>query len=262
MARVLGTAVLMWTLVCACSANAAASQRVDMPLRGHTLTLTVYVPAGTPRGTVVMGSGDVGWVGLAVARAQELSADGYVVVGVNVREYLAAFTAKNAHLSPQDIQHDFAEMSRFLASHTLRPSPVILSGVSEGAGIVVVAAAAAENHAWVSGVVTMGLPQVSEIAWRWSDFTAWITKKDADEPSAHATDYLPGIAPLPLVLIQSTRDEYVPERDYQLMDRAAGQPHTLVLINAANHRVTDKLPELRTAYTEALAWIAAQRAGR
>jgi len=233
-----------------------------MPLRGHTLTLTVYVPAGTPRGTVVMGSGDVGWVGLAVARAQELSADGYVVVGVNVREYLAAFTAKNAHLSPQDIQHDFAEMSRFLASHTLRPSPVILSGVSEGAGIVVVAAAAAENHAWVSGVVTMGLPQVSEIAWRWSDFTAWITKKDADEPSAHATDYLPGIAPLPLVLIQSTRDEYVPERDYQLMDRAAGQPHTLVLINAANHRVTDKLPELRTAYTEALAWIAAQRAGR
>ena len=253
---------LMWTLVSGIAATAHASQRVDMPLRGRTLSLTVYVPTGTPRGTVVMGSGDVGWVGLAVMRAQELSADGYVVVGLNVREYLSAFTAKNVHLTPQDIQHDFAEMSRFLASHSLLPSPVILSGVSEGAGIVVVAAAAPENHAWVSGVVTMGLPQVSEIAWRWSDFTAWITKKDADEPSVNATDYLPGIAPVPLVLIQSTHDEYVPERDYRQMDLAAGQPHTLVLINAANHRFTDKLPELRTAYAEALAWVAARRADR
>lgn len=258
-------AALVWLVCAACcglAADAQASQRIDMPLRGHTLGLTVYVPAGPPRGTVVMGSGDVGWVGLAVTRAQELSSEGYVVVGLNVREYLSAFTGKNAHLTPQDIQHDFADMSRFLASHNLLPSPVVLSGVSEGAGIAVVAAASPENHAWISGVVTIGLPQVSEIAWRWSDFTAWITKKDADEPSVRATDYLPRLAPLPLVLIQSTRDEYVPERDYRAMDLAAGTPHTMVLIDAANHRFTDKLPELRTAYAEALAWIAARRAGR
>mgnify|MGYP003345653393 CR=1 FL=1 len=84
------------------------------------------------------------------------------------------------------------------------------------------AAASPANHAWVAGVITMGLPQLSEIAWRWSDFTSWITKKDADEPSVRATDFLAAIAPLPLVMIQSSKDEYVPEADYRLMDRTAG----------------------------------------
>lgn len=240
----------------------AAADRVDMPLRGHAMALTVYRPGGTARGTIIMGSGDVGWVGLAVSRAQELQADGYVVVGVNVREYLSAFTTKSTHLAPSDIQHDFGELSRFLRARGLLPPPVILSGVSEGAGIAVVAASAAENHTWVSGVITMGLPQTSEIAWRWSDFTSWITKKDADEPSVEATDYLAGIAPIPLAMIQSTKDEYVPESDYRAMEKTAREPKTLTLIDASNHRFTDRIPQLRRAYADALAWIVATGAGR
>jgi len=235
----------------------AAADRLEMPLRGRVMAVMLYHAAGAPKGTIIMGSGDVGWVGLAVSRAQDLSAAGYVVIGVNVREYLSTFTSKSTHLSAADIQHDFGDLSRFLAGRGLLPPPVILSGVSEGAGIAVVAAAAPENHAWVTGVITMGLPQLSEIAWRWSDFTSWITKKDADEPSVQATDYLPGVAPLPLVMIQSAKDEYVPEADYRMMERAARDPKQLRLIDAANHRFTDKLPELRRVYGEALAWVVA-----
>ncbi len=36
-----------------------------------------------------MGSGDVGWVGTGVDVAKFLSAQGFVVVGVNVRQYLS-----------------------------------------------------------------------------------------------------------------------------------------------------------------------------
>jgi type IV secretory pathway VirJ component len=251
------TATLLATVLALSALPAAAQDRVDMPLRGHAMALTVYGGAGTPKGTIIMGSGDVGWVGLAASRAQELSADGYTVVGVNVREYLSAFTSRSAHLSPADIQRDFAELSRFLRARGRLQQPVILSGVSEGAGIVVVAAAAPENHDWVAGVITMGLPMQSEIAWRWSDFTSWITKKDAAEPSVTATDYLPGISPLPLVLIQSTHDEYVSTADYTAMEKAAREPKKLTLIGASNHRFTDRIPELRRAYAEALGWIAA-----
>ena len=81
-------------LLQASAVAAAPMQRVDMPLRGHALALSVYRPAQAPRGTIIMGSGDVGWVGLAVARAQDLSGDGYLVVGLNSREYLSAFTTK------------------------------------------------------------------------------------------------------------------------------------------------------------------------
>ncbi|MFN7982753.1 MAG: AcvB/VirJ family lysyl-phosphatidylglycerol hydrolase [Vicinamibacterales bacterium] len=243
--------VLLWTS----SAHAATGVRVDMPLRGKAMALTVYRPATTARGTIVMGSGDVGWVGLAVSRAQELSTDGYVVVGVNMREYLSAFTVGTSHLSAEDIQRDFGELSRFLRARGLLTAPVILSGVSEGAGIAVVAAASPENHAWVNGVITMGLPELSEIAWRWSDFTSWITKKDAAEPSVRATEFVGRIAPVPLAMIQSMKDEYVPEGDYRAIERAARDPKTLTLIAASNHRFTDRIPELRRAYSEALAWV-------
>lgn len=246
-------------LLQASAVAAAPMQRVDMPLRGHALALSVYRPAQAPRGTIIMGSGDVGWVGLAVARAQDLSGDGYLVVGLNSREYLSAFTTKGGHLQPSDIQADFGALADFLRARGDLPAPVILSGVSEGAGIAVVAAASPANHAWVSGVITMGLPRVSEIAWRWLDVTAWITKRDAAEPSVDALTFLPAIAPVPLVMLQARRDEYVTDADYQAMERSAREPKRQVLIDASNHRFTDRLPELARAYADALGWIAGHR---
>jgi dienelactone hydrolase len=245
-----------------CLARPAVSappvDRIDMPLRGKAMALTLYRPAGTPRGTVVMGSGDVGWVGLAASQSQHLASQGYVAVGVNVRDYLSAFTTKTSHLTPADIQHDFMELSRYLRARGLLPSPVVLSGVSEGAAIAVLAASDTQNHAWVAGVITMGLPALAEIAWRWSDFTSWITKKDAAEPSFAPGDYIAGVSPLPLVMIQSKKDEYVPEADYRAFEKAAHEPSRLVLIDASNHRFTDRIPDLRKAYADALDWIRAK----
>ena len=44
------------------TARAATPLRVDVPLRGKTMSVMVYRPAGTAKGTIIMGSGDVGWV--------------------------------------------------------------------------------------------------------------------------------------------------------------------------------------------------------
>jgi len=257
------TGLLLAVLLCAVPAvpavAAPAAQRLSLPLRGHTLELSVYRPSHPPFGTIIMGSGDVGWVGLAVARAQDLAVAGYLVVGLNSREYLSAFTAKGTHLQPADIQADFGALAALLRARGDLPAPVILSGVSEGAGLAVVAAASPENHAWLSGVITMGLPRLSELAWRWTDVTSWITKRDSAEPSVDALAFLPAVAPVPLVMLQSYRDEYVTEAEYQAMERAAREPKRQVLIDASNHRFTDRLPELARAYADALGWIAGHR---
>src|SRR6185436_19788470 len=82
--------IAMSLCLCATTAFAAAGERLDFPVRGQHLTLTVYRPPvarGTVLGTIIMGSGDVGWVGLAVSLAGFLSDEGYVVVGLNSREY-------------------------------------------------------------------------------------------------------------------------------------------------------------------------------
>lgn len=243
------------------SASAAAGERVDLPIRGKTMALTIYRPArptSAVKGTVVLASGDVGWVGLAVSMAGFLTDDGYIVVGINTRQYLSAFTNRNSHLTTSDVPLDYAQISNYLRGRALLSAPVIVSGVSEGAALAVLAASAPANHSWIAGVITMGLPASAELAWRWSDFTTWITKKGADEPSFAPRDFIHSISPLPLWMIQSTTDEYVTEAEYRELEAAARAPKRLILIDAKNHRFTNRLSDL---HREFLAALSAVRAG-
>ena len=66
-------------------------------------------------------------------------------------------------------------------------------------------------------------------------------------------------------MIQSKKDEYVPAADYERFRALAKDPKQLVLIDASNHRFTDRPRELRAAYAAGLAWIAqlaASKTGR
>lgn len=238
---------------------ASSGETVEVPVRGRPVPLTLYLPAaGTPqKGTVLMGSGDVGWVGLAVTASEFLVAQGYVVAGVNVRCYLSTFTSGKEHVTVEQIGQDYRTFAEFLRARGLLGDPVVVSGVSEGAALAVAAGAASANHDWVAGVLTMGLPATAELAWRWTDFSTWITKKDADEPSFAPGEVIANISPKPLWMVQSTKDEYVPEADYRRFEALARDPKRLVLIDASNHRFTDRLPELERQLLAGLGWIAA-----
>jgi type IV secretory pathway VirJ component len=235
--------------------QAAPSRHLDFPLRGKVLTLTVYAPREAPRGTVIMGSGDVGWVGLAVDLSEYLSDQGFLVVGVNVRQYLGAFTSGKKTLTTSEAPDDYAELARFLTAQRLLVRPVIVSGVSEGAALAVLAGSRQANHSWVGGVMTMGLPPTAELGWRWTDFTSWITKKDSDEPMFMPKEFVPQISPKPLCMIQSMKDEYVSETDYKVFEQVAREPKRLILIDASNHRFTDRRDDLRKQVMGCLAWI-------
>ena len=236
--------------------TARASTTEKLPVRGQTLSLAVYPARGPARGTIIMGSGDVGWVGLAVSLAERYSAEGYTVIGVNVRQYLSAFTSGKSHLQPSDVPGDYRAISDFARSRMLLTHPVVVSGVSEGAALAVLAASDARNHAWIDGVITMGLPPSAELAWRWSDTLSWITKHDAGEPSFAPHQVIAAVSPVPLFMIQSTKDEYVARADYERFRATARDPKQLVLIEASNHRFTDRRKELTAAFAQGLAWIA------
>ena len=116
-----------------------------------------------------MGSGDVGWVGLGASLADDLSAHGYIVVGVNIRQYLAPSPTARTISRLTDVPQDFRVLWRAAGVSSLLQRPLIVAGVSEGAAIAVLAAADTTNHAWIDGVLTMGLPAEAELAWRWTD---------------------------------------------------------------------------------------------
>lgn len=235
---------------------AAAADNVPITIRGKTLTLEYYAPRGaSPRGTVFMGSGDVGWVGLATDLAQFLSGQGYAVVGINVRQYLAAFTSGTTHVDTNQVPGDYAAIAQLMRQRHTLFDPVMVAGVSEGAALAVLAGSDASNHRWIKGVLTMGLPPTAELAWRWTDIGSWITKRDPNEPEFEPKDYIADVSPLPLWMIQSRKDEYVTEADFQMFERTARPPKRLVIIEASNHRFTDRLPELRQQVLAGLAWI-------
>jgi fermentation-respiration switch protein FrsA (DUF1100 family) len=64
------------------------------------------------------------------------------------------------------------------------------------------------------------------------------------------------VAPLPLAAIHSTHDEFVPLADAQRIVAAAREPKRLWIIEAADHRFSNALPELDRRLAEAIAWIA------
>ncbi len=236
--------------------HAASEDRLDVQVRGKTLTVSVYRSSlAHPLGTIFMGSGDVGWVGLAVDLSQFLSDKGYTVIGINVRQYLGAFTAGKVTLTTKEPPGDYETLFRFLAARKLITAPVFVSGVSEGAALAVLAGASPQNRSWLNGVMTMGLPPTAELGWRWSDFTSWITKKDSNEPMFAPREFVADVSPLPLCMVQSTSDEYVTTADYRTFERVARDPKKLVLIGASNHRFTDRRPQLQAEVIGCLAWM-------
>ena len=235
--------------------RAAASEKVPVTIRGKAFVLELYRPAqATPKGTILMGSGDVGWVGLAVDLAGFLSGQGYAVVGINSRQYLSTFTSGASHVTPDQVAGDYAVIVQRLREGQTLWAPVVVAGVSEGAALAVLAGAMT-NHAWIAGLMTIGLPPSAELAWRWRDALSWVTRRDSSEPSFQPRFFIGGVSPVPLWMIQSTKDEYVTEADYRAIENAARPPKRLVLVDAGNHRFTDRLPILRQHVVAGLEWI-------
>jgi fermentation-respiration switch protein FrsA (DUF1100 family) len=183
-------------------------------------------------------------------------------VGINSRHYLSKFTSGKEHVQPSDVPSDFRVIGDRLREKGMLTRPVIMSGVSEGAALAVLAASAEGSRAWIDGVITIGLPATAELAWRWTDVGSWITKRDADEPSFSSADFLPRVSPLPIYMIQSKKDEYVPVADQERFRAIAKEPKRQILIDASNHRFTDRRAELSAAYKAGLDWIAGLAAAR
>ena len=119
--------------------------------------------------------------------------------------------------------------------------PAILAGVSEGAGLSLVAAADPQNRPRIRGVVTYGVGEQNELAWHWKDSLIYITKRVPAEPHFSASSFIPHIAPLPLAFIRASHDEFVPVTESDRLIATARQPSRAWTIASSDHRFSDNL---------------------
>ncbi len=247
-------AVLLLALASAAAAG-DGSRSEPFSIRGHELSLRLYGNRGGP--AAVVSSGDGGWVHLAPAVAQYLAGQGFFVVGFDSKAYLSSFTSGSRTLTVDEVPGDFAALADYAARGAA--GPPLLMGVSEGAGLSVLAATAKEVQSRIAGVVALGLPEKNELGWRFRDSTIYVTKKVPNEPLFSVSELVGRVAPVPLAILRSTHDEFVAAAETDKILAAAREPRRLWTIDAADHRFSDRQAEMQRALLEAIAWIAQQR---
>ena len=247
-----GRAALAALLIMVAAPGTSGAQVTErLSIRGHEQLLHVYGPAGGP--PVIVSSGDGGWFHLGPHVAELLAARGFFVVGFDVKAYLTGFTADAATLRRADEPGDYKTLATFASAATGR-KPVLI-GVSEGAGLSVLAATDPQTKAVIAGVVALGLTDLNELGWRWKDSLIYLTHHVPNEPTFSAAAMIAAVAPLPLALVQSTHDEFAPLADTRRMFERASAPKRLWIVEAANHRFSNNLPEFDARLMEAIEWI-------
>jgi pimeloyl-ACP methyl ester carboxylesterase len=224
----------------------------SFPLRGQVLDLHLYGQRGNP--PIVLASGDGGWTHLAPQCADILAAKGYFVVGLDTKQYLSAFTTRDATLHPADVAGDFKSLVDYAAQGATKKP--VLAGVSEGAGLAVLAAGDPAVKVAVLGVVGLGLPDQTELGWHFRDSLIYITHKAPKEPSFSVGEVVARLAPLPLAQLHSTHDEYVPLEEARRVYERAGNPKRLWVIEASDHRFSNQATEFSARLLEAMDWVA------
>jgi alpha-beta hydrolase superfamily lysophospholipase len=215
--------------------------------------LYVYGPPAGER--VIVSSGDGGWIHLGPHIAQLLAARGFAVTGFDVKAYLASFTSGATTLRAADEPGDYRTLLQAATGAGGRKP--ILIGVSEGAGLSVLATTDPLTKADVQGIVGVGLPDLNELGWRWKDAITYLTHKIPNEPTFSVAAIVSNVAPIPLAAIHSTHDEYVPVAEIERVLQHAAQPKRLWVVKASDHRFSDNLSEFDQRLLEAIAWIQA-----
>ena len=247
------TCLIVLTIGCALAPDPAARAQTTetITIRGHAQSLRLYGRRGGP--AVIVSSGDGGWIHLGPHVAEVLAARGFFVVGFDVKAYLESFTSGKVTLRPEDEPGDYKVLADFAARGTT--GKPILIGVSEGAGLSVLAATDPDTKRSIAGVIGLGLPDLNELGWRWKDSLIYLTHGVPNEPTFSTAAIVDRVGPIPLGAIHSTRDEFVPLAEVQRVLDAASEPKRLWIVKASDHRFSDNLAEFDRRLIEALAWV-------
>lgn len=241
-------------------ASTHASGENEVTVRGKKQDVYFY-PAGGQRlnHAVLFVPGDGGWHGHAVTIAQTMASWGYDVYGLDTKTYLESFT-KGGGLRESDVPADFRQVAQWIGGGA--DARVTLVGWSEGANLCLLAAASDEGKKTFDGLATFGLSQTGILGWRWQDDLTYVTKKDPDEPTFDVGPYLPKVAPLPWLVLQSSHDEYVSTEEEKRLFASAREPKRFVLIEARNHRFDGNTEEFFKSLREGLAWVEKAEPGK
>jgi hypothetical protein len=203
----------------------------DHPLRIHV--------ADTRRSTIlrpliVYATGDRGWAGKDLDVYRHLVAWDYPVAGFDAHDYVKHL-GRSDSTTPARLARDYSAIIAAARDALGLPDsrPVVLVGVSRGADLSVVAAGRPSVRAHLTGVVAVALTREEE-------YVKWfgVRRRRALGRSASIVqlyEYLPLLGDVPLTVIQSTHDNYLPAAEARVLFGPDTPVRHFISIEARNH---------------------------
>lgn len=237
-----------------------ATEDREVVVRGQQFIVHFYRPQGDqPATPAIYACGDGGWRGLAPRTAEQLAHMGFAVAGIDSKIYLREFSSINTPLSIKQLARDYADVAVALRIYARvdNATPVYVYGWSLGAGFAIAVGSDEETRSNWAGIISIGLPKQNQLV---SGLGANHTNLHAEGKALYgfrSEDVMGQIAPVPLVMIQSTSDTASPQKVGNALFANARDPKKYVLIKASNHRFSGARDEFYSALADAVTWMRA-----
>jgi hypothetical protein len=232
-------------------------------LNAHVLRLhfaDLRQPSAGVRPLVVYATGDRGWAGKDLDVYRHLVAWDYPSAGFDAHDYVTHLGRSGA-TTPGGVAADYETIVRAARDGLGLDAnvPVILLGVSRGADLSVVAAGQRPLRRQLTGVIAVGLTREEEYV-KWLGRRARRAAASQDGPPQPSMvqlyDYLPFLRTLPITVIQSTHDNYLPAAQARVLFGTETPTRHFVAIDATNHSFGGARAKLYAAIQAALGRLA------
>ena len=204
---------------------------------------------------LVYTTGDGGWGRKDLALYQEIVSWGYPTAGFSAPDYLDHLQEESGTTTPERLGRDYADIIAFAETNLgIEPgAPVVLIGVSRGAGLEVVAAGQPRVRDRLTGVVAVALTREEEYV-RWYGRLPGLHRPQKPV-MVQVYEYLPLLDTLPIAVIQSTHDQFLSAPAAAQLFGADTPTRRFHPIDARNHSFAGARAEMYQACRDALDWI-------
>jgi hypothetical protein len=224
------------------------------------LVRTTTVAGARPM--VLYATGDGGWRSADRGLFQHLASWGYPLAGFSARHYLEHLRFEAT--TPAHVAADYREIIGFAKKELELPAetPTVLVGFSRGSGLAVVAAGQSELQPLLGGVLAIALTDEEEYVRDDKARTGRVPRRPGEGRLAPLRPYevLAALDRLPLAVIQSTVDRYLPAAHARQLFGPDGERRRFHPIQAGSHTFAGGRDALYHEARAALEWIEARGA--